>query len=109
MNQALKPIAIATMIAAVTAPHQAAARDGRIAAGIIGGVAAGAIIGSIIANRGYYYGPGYYYAPVPYYGYYSGPYEYDPGPYDYGPAYYGGTHYYYPPPENRRYKHWTEF
>jgi hypothetical protein len=62
-------------------PQQAEARNGRVAAGIIGGIAAGAIIGSIIANRGY--GPDYYYAPGPYYyapgGYYygSGPYAYD--------------------------------
>ena len=79
-----------------------------------GGIAAGAIIGSIAANSGYGYGPGYAYGPGPYAyspGPYS-PYEYDPGPYDQGPAYYGGTHNYYSPPPNRYYapyKHWTEF
>ena len=85
---------------------------GAAAAGIIGGLAAGAIVGSIAAN-GYGYGPGYAYGPGPYA--YSpgpyGPYEYDPGPYDQGPAYYGGTHNYSPPPNRyyAPYKHWTEF
>ena len=65
-------------IAAVAIPQQAEARGGALAAGIIGGVAAGAIIGSA-ANNGYYgpgydygagYGPGYGYGPQPvYYGY----------------------------------------
>ena len=45
-------------------PQQAEARGGELAAGIIGGIAAGAIIGSV-ANNGYY-GPGYY---APGYGY----------------------------------------
>jgi hypothetical protein len=56
-------------IAAVVAPQPAEARGGRIAAGIIGGLAAGAIIGSVAANNGYYGRPGYYYGPAPvYYG-----------------------------------------
>ena len=60
-------------IAAVAAPQPAKADDGgAIAAGVIGGLAAGAIIGSAAA-RGPYYGPG----PV-----YYGP----------GPAYYGGCY-----------------
>ena len=86
---------------------------GAAAAGIIGGLAAGAIVGSIAVNNGYYYGPGYSYGAGPYV--YSpgpyGPYEYDSGPNDYGPAYYGGTHNYYPPPNRyyAPYKHWTEF
>jgi len=63
-------------LAAIAAPQPAEARHwnngGAIAAGVIGGLAAGAIIGS--AARPYYgYGPGYYaYAP--------------------GPAYYGGCY-----------------
>jgi len=67
MYKTLTAIAVAVVItiAAVAAPHQAEARGGRIAAGIIGGLAAGAIIGSIVANRGYYYAPGYYYGPGP--------------------------------------------
>ncbi len=90
MRKTLTAIAIAaTMtIAAVATPHEAEARDGRVAAGIIGGLAAGAIIGSIAANRGYYYGPGYYYGSGYYYGggYYDGPgYYYGPGPYAYEP------------------------
>ena len=62
--------------------------DGGVAAGIIGGLAAGAIIGGIAANQGYYYGPGYYDEPV-YYGspgYYGPGTYYGPGPYAYEPA-----------------------
>lgn len=79
MHKTLTAIAAAAMItiAVVAAPHQAEARDGRVAAGIIGGLAAGAIIGSIVANSGYYYGPSYYYGPGPYY-YGPGPYAYEP-------------------------------
>ena len=69
-----KTIALAavTMIAAaaIAAPSPAEARGGRIAAGIIGGIAAGAIIGGALSSP-YYYPPG----PV-YYGY--GPYYYGP-------------------------------
>lgn len=59
---------IATLALAFTvAPKPALARDGgAVAAGVIGGLAVGAIIGSQ-ANRGYYGGPGYYeqgYQPV---------------------------------------------
>jgi hypothetical protein len=59
--------AVAALALAVTATSQPAqARDGAIAAGVVGGLAVGAIIGSQ-ANRGAYYGPGYYqssYQPV---------------------------------------------
>ena len=60
--------AVAALALAVTATSQPAfARNGgAIAAGVIGGLAVGAIIGSQ-ANRGYYDGPGYYesgYQPV---------------------------------------------
>lgn len=58
--------------AAVATPQPAEARDGRVAAGIIGGVAAGLIIGGLASNaygHGYYGGPRYYEpAPVYYYG-----------------------------------------
>jgi hypothetical protein len=57
-------------IAAIGAPQPAEAHGsgGAVAAGIIGGLAAGAIIGSAVAH-GPYYGPGYYYGPAPvYYG-----------------------------------------
>ena len=58
--------AVAALALAVTVSSQPAfARGGALAAGIIGGVAVGAIIGSQ-ANGGYY-GPGYYesgYQPV---------------------------------------------
>jgi len=67
----LKSLAIAAVAAsalAITIPAQPAfARDGgAVAAGVVGGLAVGAIIGSQ-ANRGYYGGPGYYepaYQPV---------------------------------------------
>ena len=53
--------AISALALAVTAaPQPAFARNGgAIAAGVIGGLAVGAIIGSQ-ANQGYYGGPGYY-------------------------------------------------
>jgi hypothetical protein len=60
--------AVAALALAVTATSQpafAGGRDGAVAAGIIGGLAAGAIIGSQV--NGGYYGPGYYeqgYQPV---------------------------------------------
>ena len=58
-------------VAAMTAPQPAEARGGQNAA-IIGGLAAGAIVGAAVAN-----GP-----------YYGGPYAYAPGPVYYGPRCY---------------------
>jgi hypothetical protein len=61
----------AIAIGAVAAPTQAEARHrGWVGPAIIGGLAAGAIIGSAAAASPYYYGPGpyYYYGPGPYYG-----------------------------------------
>jgi hypothetical protein len=68
MLKVITVAAVATLALAVTATTQPAeARDGgAIAAGVIGGLAVGAIIGSQ-ANRSYYGGPGYaepYYQPV---------------------------------------------
>jgi hypothetical protein len=60
-------------IASVAAPQYAEARGGRVAAGVIGGLAAGAIIGSALAGPRYY-GPG--------------PAYYGPGPVYYGPSCY---------------------
>jgi hypothetical protein len=76
MHKTLTALAVVAtiVVGAVTIPQEAEARGGALAAGIIGGVAAGAIIGSA-ANNGYYgpgygYGPGYAYGPQPvYYGY----------------------------------------
>ena len=52
----------ATMaIATVVAPTSADARGGRIAAGVIGGLAAGALIGGALGSPHYYPGPAYYY------------------------------------------------
>ena len=55
-------VAIATLVVTVTATSQpafAGGNGGAVAAGVVGGLAVGAIIGSQ-ANRGYYGGPGYY-------------------------------------------------
>jgi hypothetical protein len=82
MHKTLTALAVAAtmIIAAVAVPDSADARwrgrgGGGVAAGIIGGLAAGAIIGSM-ANQGYYgdgyYGSGYAYGP--------GPYAYEPAP-----------------------------
>ncbi|HVV62529.1 MAG TPA: hypothetical protein VHD14_12305 [Pseudolabrys sp.] len=72
MTKTLTALATAATlaIAAATVPQPAEAHDGgAIAAGVIGGLAAGAIIGSAAAHGPYYYGPGYYYGPAPvYYG-----------------------------------------
>ncbi len=61
----------AVAIAAVSVPNQAEARwrgGGGVAAGVIGGLAVGAIIAG--SNRGYGYGPGYgYYGGGPAYAY----------------------------------------
>ena len=103
MHKTLTALAVAAtmIIAAVAVPDSADARwrgrgGGGVAAGIIGGLAAGAIIGSM-ANQGYYgdgyYGPGYAYGPGYGYGYGSGPYAYEPAPVYFVPrrAYRGGS------------------
>ena len=55
--------AVATAAASFTvSTQQAEARGGAIAAGVVGGLAAGAIIGAA-ASQPRYYGPGYYSAP----------------------------------------------
>ncbi len=61
MLKVISLTAIAALALAVTATSQPAfARDdGAVAAGVIGGLAVGAVIGSQV-NRGYYGGPGYY-------------------------------------------------
>ncbi|HYS48509.1 MAG TPA: hypothetical protein VEM36_07035 [Xanthobacteraceae bacterium] len=58
-------LAVATMGGTFALPIKARADNGGFAAGLIGGLAAGAIIGSATAPR--YYGPGYYYEPAPVY------------------------------------------
>jgi hypothetical protein len=63
---------VAVMVAAMPMRAEAGDRRGAVAAGVIGGFAAGAIIGSAIANsngHGTYDGYGTYYAPpAAYYG-----------------------------------------
>jgi hypothetical protein len=69
MYKTLTAIAVAGVVAigaVVATPQPAEARHGgAVAAGVIGGLAAGAIIGSAFARP--YYGYGYYGGPV-YYG-----------------------------------------
>jgi hypothetical protein len=58
--------ALALAVSASSQPAFAGGNGGAVAAGVVGGLAVGAIIGSQ-ANRGYYGGPGYYesgYQPV---------------------------------------------
>jgi hypothetical protein len=76
MTRTLTALATAATVAAaaITMPTAADARGGRIGLGILGGLAAGAIVGGALAAP-YYYGGG------PYYGY-GGPY-YAAGPYPY--------------------------
>jgi hypothetical protein len=68
MRNTLMAVAAAGALAltAVAAPQPAEARGGAVALGVLGGLAAGAVIGSAAANAGpgYYYGPTYY-APGP--------------------------------------------
>lgn len=68
---------VGTLVTAVAAPQAAEARNGRIAAGVAGGLVGGAILGGMLAGPGYY-GPGY--------GYYGGGYGPGYGGY-YGPGY----------------------
>jgi hypothetical protein len=57
-------------LAAVAAPQPAEARHGgAIAAGVIGGLAIGALIGSAASAPYYAYAPGYYGGPANYGGY----------------------------------------
>jgi hypothetical protein len=88
MRKVVTALAAAATIAAATVatPATADARGGWWGPAIIGGFAAGAIVGSAFARPYPYYGYGYgYYAPAPvYYGYYTP-----------APAYYG---YYAPRP-----------
>ncbi len=84
MNKVFTAFAAAGALAAATVavPSTADAHcfGCGVAAGVIGGLAAGAIIGGAIANSP---PPGYYYGPPP------GPVYVEPGPgYDYGPGCY---------------------
>ena len=98
MTSVLKVAAVVTLTGAIAlamaTPSEA--RRGRNAA-VIGGIAAGVLLGAAAANanQGYYYGPGYspgyYYEPG--YAYepvyeYPAPPVYAPGPYYPAPRYY---------------------
>jgi hypothetical protein len=96
MTRFLTVVASASALAlvSVAAPGTAEARcvGCAVGAGIIGGIAAGAIIAGATANRGYgYYDGAYAYEPG--YGYGSG-YAYEPG-YAYSEPVYGGYNYGY--------------
>jgi hypothetical protein len=70
ITKSLTALAVAATlaVAAFAAPQPAEAHDGgAVAAGVIGGLAVGAIIGS--AANSHYYGPGPYYGRA----YYGGP------------------------------------
>ena len=56
MKKSAIALVVAASLAAPIAPAQAG-DGGAIAAGMLGGLAAGAIIGSAVAPRPYYYGP----------------------------------------------------
>ena len=70
MRKTLTAIAAAATLAlaGVATSQPAQARHGHNGAAIIGGLAAGALLGAAVANGPYYGGPGYYYGrPGPYY------------------------------------------
>jgi len=96
MTRFLTVVASASALAlvSVAAPGTAQARcvGCAVGAGIVGGIAAGAIIAGATANRGYgYYDGAYAYEPG--YGYGSA-YAYEPG-YAYSQPVYGGYNYGY--------------
>jgi hypothetical protein len=80
----MKSLGVALAVAVVAAPLPSYAGDGRVVAGALGGLAAGAIIGSALAPRYAPPPPPGYYAPGPVY--VAPPYRYAPAPV-YGPAY----------------------
>jgi hypothetical protein len=117
MTRNLTTLAAAAIVAlsAVATPTPAEARRGGwIAAGILGGIATAAIVGSAWGapyHHGYYGGP-YYYGGGPYYygggPYYGGPYYgggYAPAAYYGGPYYAGGGY----PCVLRRERIWTGY
>ena len=59
-------LALSGAVAMTSTPAEA--RGGAVAAGVLGGLAVGAIAGSAAANSGYGYHGGYGYAPAPVYG-----------------------------------------
>ena len=91
MLKTLTGVALAGVLAvgAVTTTTQQAEAHwrggGAVAAGVVGGLAAGAIIGGALAYPRYGYGYGGYYGGGPAYGY---------APAYYGGGYYGGPAYY---------------
>lgn len=66
MKRVLAIAVVSAVVISCAVSKPAAARDdGAVAAGVLGGLAVGAIIGSQVQpQRGYYSGPGYYEEPV---------------------------------------------
>lgn len=90
MNRKLGAVAGAALAAlsVVTISTEASARPRGVGPGIVGGLIAGAVIGTMARAAAGPYGYGYgYYAPPP--AYYAPSYGYAPGP-AYGEPYYGG-------------------
>jgi len=69
MRRALTVLTSASIIAStVSMPGSARADGGRVAAGLVGGLAAGTLLGAAIASRPYYYAPApVYVEPAPVY------------------------------------------
>ena len=65
MKRVLAIAVVSAVVISCAVSKPAWARDdGAVAAGVLGGLAVGAIIGSQVQPRGYYSGPGYYEEPV---------------------------------------------
>ena len=65
MKRVLAIAAVSAVVISCAMSKPASARDdGAVAAGVLGGLAVGAIIGSQAPQRNYYTGPGYYEEPV---------------------------------------------
>ena len=76
-------VSAAVISLTLLAPTGAEARNGRVAAGIVGGLAAGALFGAAIS--------GGFGGPYPYYGYPAPVYYYPPEPY-WGPGPFWGSY-----------------
>jgi hypothetical protein len=67
MKLAIAGLVAAVTVSAVAAPNYAQAGGGDVAAGLLGGIAIGAIVGSALAPRPYYAPAPVYMAPAPVY------------------------------------------
>ena len=68
MRKLLAILVIGSSLGVALTPHEAVARDGGVAAGLIGGLAVGTLFGAAIASGPRYYAPApVYVAPAPVY------------------------------------------